>query len=276
MCVSGGVEDGRPGSVKVSAVENRAGPPTKVAPIRFQPLLPQPAHPGRSLLAWGVPAALLEFLGVAALLVITAAGPTVEPEAVTVMHFVELPPEVALPTPPPPPEAPPPLMPQSDAPKEVLGFQELAMPTITLSEIPPPALGTPTLRSIDFTGEGALGGRGLVATADTMPDPIEAGPTFTPYTVAPWLKNGPAVARTLAREYPAPLRDAGIGGQVLLWLLIDQTGTVDRALVKTSSGFEALDAAAMRVAVTMEFTPALNRDRRIPVWVAIPVDFTVR
>jgi protein TonB len=93
--------------------------------------------------------------------------------------------------------------------------------------------------------------------------------------VAPWLKNGPAVARTLAREYPAPLRDAGIGGQVLLWLLIDQTGTVDRALVKTSSGFEALDAAAMRVAVTMEFTPALNRDRRIPVWVAIPVDFTV-
>ena len=105
--------------------------------------------------------------------------------------------------------------------------------------------------------------------------PTDAAPAFTPFTVAPFLKNAREVTRTLAREYPPQLRAAAIGGRVLLWIFIDDEGTVEETLVKTSSGFEALDAAAMRVAMTMEFSPAVNRDRKVPVWVAMPVDFAV-
>jgi TonB family protein len=256
-------------------VENRAGP-AKVAPIRFQPLLPKPAHPGRSLLAWGVPAAFFEVAGVLLLIGVTARSANVVPDAARVVHIVELPPEVALPKPPPPPQLPTsaPMTAADDAPPEVKGFQELAMPTFVLTEIPPPTIGTISINAIDFTGEGAPGGRGLIAR-EPEPGRLEAGPTFTPFTVAPFLRNSEQVTRTLAREYPPQLRSAAVGGRVLLWLFIDASGHVERTVLKTSSGFSALDEAAMRVALTMEFSPALNRDRRVPVWVAVPVDFEV-
>ena len=149
------------------------------------------------------------------------------------------------------------------------------MPSVTLTEIPPPVLGGLTISAADYTGEGRPGGFGGVAEVGTEAAPVEAGPTFTPYTVAPWLKNTQQVARALQREYPPALRSAGIGAQVLIWLFIDDTGKVQQTVLKTSSGFESLDAAAMRVALLMEFTPALNRDRNVPVWVAVPVDFKV-
>jgi protein TonB len=165
----------------------------------------------------------------------------------------------------------------AEAPKEVPGFQELAMPTMVLTEIPPPpALGTVSISALDFTGEGAVGGRGGLAQTEPAPMPSDAAPAFTPFTVAPFLKNAREVTRTLEREYPPQLRAAAIGGRVLLWIFIDDRGTVEETLVKTSSGFAALDAAAMRVALTMEFSPAVNRDRKVPVWVAMPVDFAVQ
>jgi TonB family protein len=251
-----------------------AGP--KVRPIRFQPVLPQPAHPGRSLLGWGLPALLLESLAVVGIVAITSNADPVEPESVTMVQIVEVPDEVALPEAPPPPELPRAAAPApTESVPAVVGFQELAMPTVVLREIPPPVLGTPTLDAADFTGEGVPGGHGLVVT-EPGPEPVEFVPAFTPYTVAPFLRNGDAVTRTLTREYPAQLRSAGIGGRVLLWLYIDDAGKVQDSQVKTSSGFDAFDQAAMRVAMTMQFSPALNRDRKVPVWVAIPVDFIVQ
>lgn len=258
----------------MSGTENLQAHP-KLAPIRFQPLLPQPAHPGRSLLAWGFPAAIAEGLVAVTVIWVSANSARVEPEAVETMYYVELTPDVSLPEPPPPPEAPTLVPTMAAAPPEMKGFQELAMPSAILAEIPAPVLGGLTIKAIDYRGEGLAGGFGGAATTDPEPEPVEAGPTFTPYTVAPWLKNTREVERALQREYPTALRSAGIGAQVLIWLFIDETGKVQQTVLKTSSGFDSVDAAAMRVATLMEFTPALNRDRNVPVWVAVPVDFTV-
>jgi TonB family protein len=107
------------------------------------------------------------------------------------------------------------------------------------------------------------------------PDPY-ARPTFTPYTVKPDVKNREEIQRALEREYPTLLRDAGIGGQVLVWFFIDETGKVRRALLNQTSGHEPLDEAALRVAEVIEFTPALNRDQRVPVWISLPITFTTR
>lgn len=105
---------------------------------------------------------------------------------------------------------------------------------------------------------------------------ISAQPVFTPYTVKPDYVNAAEVMRALEREYPPLLRNAGIGGTTVVWFFIDETGEVQRQEVATSSGHEALDEAALRVAPVFRFTPALNRDRVVPVWVQLPITFTTR
>jgi protein TonB len=105
---------------------------------------------------------------------------------------------------------------------------------------------------------------------------ISAAPTFTPFTVAPDIKNRSEVQRALQREYPPLLRDAGIGGTVQVWFFIDEAGRVQDTRVNQSSGHAALDEAAIAVANVFEFTPALNRDKRVPVWVSLPITFQTR
>jgi protein TonB len=111
---------------------------------------------------------------------------------------------------------------------------------------------------------------------ETTTTDIAAAPTFTPFTVQPDIKNRADVARAMEREYPPLLRDAGIGGTVNVWFFIDETGKVQRTLVNESSGHKALDDAAIKVADIIEFTPALNRDKRVPVWISLPITFTTR
>lgn len=115
---------------------------------------------------------------------------------------------------------------------------------------------------------------------DSLPPPPDEVETnmpdargFSVYTVAPRYTNVDEVRRALEREYPALLRDAGIGGTVQVWFLIDEHGIVRDQEVHASSGHQALDEAALRVAPVFRFTPALNRDKAVPVWVSLPITF---
>jgi protein TonB len=101
-------------------------------------------------------------------------------------------------------------------------------------------------------------------------------PVFTPYTVKPEIKNRREAVRIVERYYPKLLKDAGIGGQVMVWVFIDTGGVVKNAQVQKSSGNSSLDEAALKAAREFEFTPALNRDQRVPVWVAIPITFSIK
>ncbi len=101
----------------------------------------------------------------------------------------------------------------------------------------------------------------------------EGRPTFIPYTVAPQLQNQQEMLAVLGRVYPARLREARIGGRVLLWLYIDASGRVQRTVLGESSGSETLDEAAQEVAAKMLFSPALNRDQKTAVWLAQSVVF---
>ena len=105
---------------------------------------------------------------------------------------------------------------------------------------------------------------------------LSAAPTFTPMTVRPQLRNNREVARALERYYPPLLRDAGIGGTVNVWFFIDENGRVVNTQINESSGYDAFDQAALKVADMMEFTPAYNRDKKVPVWVALDVTFEVQ
>jgi protein TonB len=111
---------------------------------------------------------------------------------------------------------------------------------------------------------------------DEQATDLSAAPTFTPFTVAPSIQNRDEVTRAMMREYPPLLRDAGIGGTVVVWFFIDEEGRVQQTQVNQSSGHQALDDAALAVADIYRFSPALNRDRRVPVWVQFPITFQVR
>ncbi len=105
---------------------------------------------------------------------------------------------------------------------------------------------------------------------------LSAAPTFTPMTVRPQLRNNSDIAKALERYYPPLLRDAGIGGTVNVWFFIDEDGKVVNTRINESSGYDAFDQAALKVADLMEFSPAYNRDKKVPVWIALDVTFEVQ
>jgi protein TonB len=105
---------------------------------------------------------------------------------------------------------------------------------------------------------------------------ITAGPTFTPFTVAPVILNREEVRQAMVDNYPPLLRSAGIGGTVRVFFFISENGTVEDYRIQQSSGHAQLDEAALAVAGLYRFSPALNRDKKVPVWVLFPIEFHVR
>jgi TonB family protein len=153
----------------------------------------------------------------------------------------------------------------------VVTISQIEMPTVILDNIPAPT-------AVVFDRAALSTGTGTVLQRNEGRDSTVANPdnpSFTPMTVRPQLTNVEEVQRVLMREYPAVLRDAGIGGAPVLWLFIGTNGVVENTRVYESSGFEALDAAAANVAAVMRFSPAYNRDQIVPVWVQIPIRFQV-
>jgi len=156
-------------------------------------------------------------------------------------------------------------------------------------EIPPPPQAisrpaTPVIATADIDEDITIAPTTFQDNpVDDLPPPpeeiqtdISAAPTFTPFTVAPALQNLTEVQRALTREYPTVLRDSGIGGTVTVWFFIDENGRVLQNRVDQSSGYQQLDDAALKVAEVMRFSPALNRENRVQVWVSLPITFQVR
>jgi len=167
------------------------------------------------------------------------------------LEAIELPPEIEIP---PPPEAiarpATPVMASADIDEDIT-IAPTTFEDNPVEDLPPPPTET--------------------ATTD-----IGAAPVFTPFTVRPDIKNRSEISRAMEREYPPLLRDAGIGGTVTVWFFINEEGEVQQTRVNESSGHKALDDAALKVADVIEFTPALNRDKQVPVWISLPITFTTR
>jgi TonB family protein len=76
-------------------------------------------------------------------------------------------------------------------------------------------------------------------------------------------------------EYPVPLLEQGIEGRVLLRLYADSLGALvsDSTRVAESSGYPALDSAAVRGAAGLRFSPALRHGRPVGGAFLQPVHF---
>ncbi len=105
---------------------------------------------------------------------------------------------------------------------------------------------------------------------------LEDAPVFTPFTVAPRIKDRQRAHEIVKDKYPRILQDAGIGGTVVVWALIDEEGAVQKCQIHTTCGNAMLDQAALSAVMEITFVPALNYDKHVPVCVSVPITFGVK
>ena len=116
------------------------------------------------------------------------------------------------------------------------------------------------------SGEGTGTGDSLVISDEALlfeeePDIDE----FIPYQVAP------VIIKRVEPIYPELARKAGVQGKVWVKVLIDKEGKVKKAAIM--QGLEIFHEAATNAVMQWVFKPAIQQDRPIAVWMAIPISF---
>jgi TonB family protein len=106
---------------------------------------------------------------------------------------------------------------------------------------------------------------GTVALGDHQPASIESTADQPPVAINP----------VTPMVYPPALLEQGIEGRVLLRLFVDARGTLvpDSTRVAESSGYPALDSAALTGARELRFSPALRNGRPVAAPFLQPVHF---
>jgi TonB family protein len=151
---------------------------------------------------------------------------------------------------------------------------EFVAPTVVLPSIPLPGKYAVTAAP-DYVPSGTASRSGTGTTGNAAGTGEQPG-DFVPLTVVPRLLNRPEVMRLLQRFYPPLLMQAGIGGTAVVWLRLDEEGVVMETRIKTPSGQDALDRAALDVASRARFSPAYNRETKVKVWVELPIVFSAK
>ena len=112
--------------------------------------------------------------------------------------------------------------------------------------------------------------RGPLVPGGMTPD-VQVVPAFTD---PPQLLNRGDLIRAIDQEYPPDLRDAGERGTSLVYFLVNAVGVAEDILLAESSGFDAFDQAALRIASSFEFSPAVDGDEPVEAWVQVPITFS--
>ena len=100
---------------------------------------------------------------------------------------------------------------------------------------------------------------------DALPPPD----AFVPY------ETGPVPVTRTQPEYPELARRAGLEGTVYVKILVDKEGRVRDAILMRDVG-GGLGEAAVEAVKKWVYTPAIQNNRPVAVWVAQPVIFSLR
>ena len=99
--------------------------------------------------------------------------------------------------------------------------------------------------------------------------------TFIAYDEPPKLIGGWAsMQRNLV--YPEIARKIHLEGTVFVQILVNRKGFPEKIKILKSAGFEPLDQAALQAIAKLRWKPAMQRDKPVRVWVAIPVKFSLK
>lgn len=144
---------------------------------------------------------------------------------------------------------------QPAAPTPVIAAAAAASdaPTAAPSEPERPAAATPSANAVS-------------APVPAPPNPpAVTQPSFN----ADYLQNP-------APRYPPLARRMGQQGKVVLRVLVNPGGGPAQIELRTSSGSEALDEAALDAVRRWRFVPAKRGDQPVAAWVLVPITFTLQ
>ena len=119
----------------------------------------------------------------------------------------------------------------------------------------------------------------LDAEPPPPPPPPEAiddsVPIFVPHDEDPKPIGGYSAIQSKLK-YPEIARKAGVEGRVMIWAQIGVDGNVVRTQIMKSLGPNGCDEAAAAAIRAVKWKPAMQRDKPVRVWVAVPVDFRLK
>ena len=99
------------------------------------------------------------------------------------------------------------------------------------------------------------------------PAPV-ALPIVPPNYNAAYLRNPPP-------QYPYSARSAGRTGKVMVRVLVNPAGLPEKVELRTSSGTDSLDEAALDAVRNWRFVPAKQGDKPVAAWVVVPISFSL-
>jgi TonB family protein len=131
-------------------------------------------------------------------------------------------------------------------------------------------------QNLDATSDSLLGLAGggedlQIAEAIPMEDAIPDPGVFTPY------EKAPALIKKIDPKFPSMAQTAGVGGKVTVQFYVDKSGDVKKAqAVKANPAGLGFEEAAVEAVLQWKFTPALQRENPVGVWVAQVITFKVQ
>jgi TonB family protein len=75
-------------------------------------------------------------------------------------------------------------------------------------------------------------------------------------------------------EYPIALWDQRVEGETEVLIHVNEVGDVDSVQISRPSGHAAFDSAAIRGTRQLRFSPGRRGDRRVAMWLRVPVRFS--
>ena len=104
------------------------------------------------------------------------------------------------------------------------------------------------------------------------PAAMEAPPPEEDEIVPFWhVESPPELVHAVPPKYPEIARKAQMEGKIFLHLLVGKNGEVED--VQFIKGPEIFKEAAIKAARQFRFSPALQNDKPVRVWMAVPIDF---
>ena len=114
-----------------------------------------------------------------------------------------------------------------------------------------------------------------VASAPTPAAAPASAPKPAPASVVPPSFNADYLQNP-APAYPKMARRMGQQGKVVLRVLVNPGGTAAQLEVRSSSGSNVLDNAALEAVRRWRFVPARQGSQPVSAWVLIPITFTLQ
>ncbi len=104
------------------------------------------------------------------------------------------------------------------------------------------------------------------------------GMPFEFITIIPYeeLEVKPEPLDQVKPEYPPDAKEAGLEGQAMVRVLLGKDGKVVKTSIAQSSGFAALDSAALNAAGQWTFKPAMKEGNAVKTYAVIPFSFRLK